>query len=229
VVLSWTLDSSRSCILSRYRTLAIQFSRWLAFLALWRAFFLSARCFQLRALDAKPTPSRHVRLLNTDTSSHFLVIYYLSPPELTCATLPRYNGDALIHGGGDDLVEGVRDERSCAGRHVARAAAGGKEVDGEGGFGNWYDKLVRSVSLHVGEGDNEGKRKSCEAAFACVPRAECNYPDNQHRASGYSGVVHSGTCMQNRHRQLKDTIISCGHGRGPTGWEVGQNTMAEEH
>jgi hypothetical protein len=133
---------------------------------------------------AEPSRVPHP-LLNTDTSSHFLLIHYLSPPELTCATLPRYNRDALIHGGGDDLVECVRDGRSCGGRHVARAAAGGKEVVGEGGFGIWYDKLVRSVSLHVCDGDSEGKRKSCEGAFACVPRPECNYPDNQRRASGY--------------------------------------------
>jgi len=81
-------------------------------------------------------PSRHVRLTLrryfTDTSSPFLVLHYLSPPELTCASLPRYNGDELIPGGGDDLVEDVRDGRNYAGRHVARAAEGGKE-DREGG------------------------------------------------------------------------------------------------
>ena len=53
-----------------------------------------------------------------------------------------HNGDELIHGGGDRLVEDGIDSSSCAGRHIARAAADGKEVDRkEGG---------RSLSTHAG-------------------------------------------------------------------------------
>jgi hypothetical protein len=66
--------------------------------------------------------------------SPFVVLHYLSPPELTCATIPYYNGNE-IHGGGEALVEDGMDGRSCAGRHVARAATGGKEVEGEEGRG----------------------------------------------------------------------------------------------